>query len=38
MGKESQMLKIALLLVLALPGLAGAEMWRWKDAAGHIHY
>ena len=32
------MLKIALLLVLALPGLAGAEMWRWKDAAGQVHY
>src|SRR5437867_2166078 len=38
MGKEPQMLKIALLLVLALPGLAGAEMWRWKDAAGRVHY
>src|SRR5436309_792287 len=38
MGKEPQMLKIALLLVLALPGLAGAEMWRWKDAAGQVHY
>src|SRR5207244_10798247 len=32
------MLKIALLLVLALPGLAGAEMWRWKDASGQVHY
>ena len=32
------MLKIALLLVLALPGLAGAEMWRWKDTAGQVHY
>jgi len=32
------MSKIALLLVLALPGLAGAEMWRWKDAAGRVHY
>ena len=32
------MLKIALLLVLALPGLAGAEMWRWKDTAGRVHY
>src|SRR2546422_1168840 len=38
MGKEPQRLKLALLLVLARPGLAGAEMWRWKDAAGQVHY
>src|SRR2546428_12736641 len=38
MGQEPQMLKIALLLVLALPGLGGAEMWRWKDTAGQVHY
>src|SRR5947209_20460385 len=38
MGKEPQMLKIALLLILALPGLAGAEVWRWKDAAGQLQY
>jgi hypothetical protein len=32
------MTRFALLLVLALPGLAGAEMWRWTDASGRIHY
>ncbi len=32
------MIRFALLLVLALPAFAGAEMWRWKDAAGRVHY
>ncbi len=32
------MARFALVLILALPGLASAEMWRWTDAAGRIHY
>lgn len=27
-----------LVLLLALPGLASAEIYRWVDAQGHVHY
>jgi len=30
--------RFAWLLVFALPGLASAEMWRWTDSSGRIHY
>jgi hypothetical protein len=30
---------VLVLVALALPALAGAEeMWRWRDAAGKLHY
>jgi len=32
------MLRIFVLLCLVVPVTAGAEMWRWLDAGGRIHY
>ena len=32
------MLRIFVVLTCILPAIAGAEMWRWQDTAGRIHY
>lgn len=32
------MRRFAVLLLLAVPAIAGADVWRWSDSSGRIHY